>query len=320
MSFLTYRSIPNQHNEKEIKDFFEKNPDYATKQYIVEHKYDGSNFQVILTKEYIDENSIPIVKIEYASRNCVLGPSDSFNNYKGILSEDIHKKALENIKNYLIESNLNSINLFGEIFGNVQKRIKYDLDGKNKILYFDVVFDGMYQNTKLFFDWAKKMGLPVVESFMIGTFEDCLNFDLNKCKTEAGDLIEGVVIKPYADENTKPFYLKKKMPGFEEIVVQKSVKIPKSKCENDSKFKAFYDKYPEIINFSNYLNPNRAMSAFSKRPWTKKELPSLANEIINDAFKDFRIDNEETKITIDILKKIYLNEIFKIINEQNFFN
>ncbi|RMZ96388.1 RNA Rnl2 family [Brachionus plicatilis] len=305
------RSIPNKHNEKEISEFLEKNPDYATKQYIVEHKYDGSNFQIIFTKEQGGDNE-SIVKTQFASRNCILGPGDSFNSYKTILSEEKHKKALENVKNYFIESNFESINLFGEIFGNVQKRIKYDLDEKNKILYFDVVFDGMYQNAKFFINWAKKMDLPIVESFMIGSFEECLNFDLNVCKTEAGDCIEGVVIKPYDDETTKPFYIKKKMPGFEEIVVKKTEKNPKTKSEKDVKLKAMFEQYPELENFSNYLNPNRAMSAFSKRPWTKKELPALANEIINDAFKDFKIDYETTKLTIDLIKKFYQSETFKI--------
>lgn len=46
---------------------------------------------------------------------------------------------------------------------------------------------------------------------MIGLFDECLNFDLDKYKTEAGYNIEGVVIKPYEDDYTEPFYIKKKM-------------------------------------------------------------------------------------------------------------
>lgn len=319
MSFLSYKSIPNQHNDKEIREFFKFNPDYATKQYIVQHKYDGSNFQIIFIKETDEDNSTCEIKIQYASRNCILEPGNSFNNFRAILDEEIHHKAIENIKNYLKESNIQTINLFGEIYGNVQKRIKYDLDGKNKILYFDLVLDGVYQNAKFFIEWAKKMGLPIVECFMTGSFEECLNFDLDTCKTEAGDCIEGVVIKPYDDENTKPFYVKKKMKGFEEIIVKKTEKNSKTQSEKDSKCKAFIDQYPELEFFPNYLNQNRAISAYSKRPWTKKELPALANEMINDAFKDFKIDYEQTKLTIDLIKKLFLSETFKIVNEQNFF-
>ena len=163
------------------------------------------------------------------------------------------------------------------------------------------------------------MGLPIVEHFLIGTFEECLGLDLKKCKTQTGDQIEGVVIKPYDDEITKPFYVKLKSEGFEEIVVKKPEKGPKMENDKKTKFKSLFEQHPELETFENYLNPNRAKSAFSKKSWVKKEQAQLANEILIDALKDFKIDFEESKLTIDIVKKVFLNDVFKIINEENFF-
>lgn len=318
MSFITYKSIPNHNNKKEIDYFFKNNPEYLAKPFICQHKYDGSNFQVIFVK--IQNQDSTEIDIQFASRNCLLEDGNNFNNYKEILKEQIHKNALENVKKFFVESKYERINLFGEIYGKVQNRIKYDSDNKNKILYFDVAFDDMYQNTKFFIDWSKKMELPIVEHFMIGTFEECLGLDLTKCKTQTGDQIEGVVIKPYDDETTEPFYVKLKSEGFEEVMAKKPEKAPKMENDKKTKFKALFDQYPELETFESYLNPNRAKSAFSKKSWVKKEQPQLANEIITDALKDFQIDFEDSKLSIDVAKKVYLTDIFKIINEEKFFN
>ncbi|CAF0893427.1 unnamed protein product [Brachionus calyciflorus] len=320
MSFLTYESIPNSFNKKEIEYFFKKHPEYWTKKFICEHKYDGSNFQIILSKVLNEETKTNELVISYASRNCVLTEDQDFNNFRTILKEDIHVKALENVKKYFLESDLKCLNLFGEIYGKVQKRIKYDLDNRNKLVFFDVVFDEMYQNSKFFFEWAKKMELPVVEYFMIGSFEECMAFDVKSVKTQAGDSIEGIVVKPYDDELTKPFYVKVKMEGFEEIVVKPKEKEDKTQIDKNAKFKAIFDNHPEMNEFENYLNSNRAVSAFSKKAWVKKELPQLAHEILTDALKDFKIDHEESKITIDMIKKVYLSNVFKIITDEKFFD
>ena len=48
-----------------------------------------------------------LIDTQFASRNCLLDEKTNFNNFKEILNEDVHKKSLENVKNFLLKSKYN---------------------------------------------------------------------------------------------------------------------------------------------------------------------------------------------------------------------
>ena len=338
MSFLHYNSITNHYNKKEIDFFLSENEGFVKAQFIVQHKYDGSNFQIIFSKESTspqkeaendDEEKAPFKPLQFGSRNCLLGGNENFNNHKNIVKKEPYKSMIENVQKYLNETpDVNTIHLYGEIYGKVIKRINYykpEEDQENKLVFFDVMFNEKYKSSKFFIEWAEKMKIPVVENYLIGTYEQCLAVDVTQYKTVAGDQIEGVVIKPYDHENdnVQPFYLKKKAEGFEEIVVVKQAKKTKEKTENNkpkfANLKCTDEQKVDLEQLENYLNPNRVKSAFSKKAWNKAETSALATEVLVDAMKDFKIDNEISTIDLELAKKAYMPEIFKLIKQENLF-
>ena len=249
-------------------------------QYVVQHKYDGSNFQIMFIKF---DNCI---KIKFASRNRIL--EKDFNNHFCITKDKEHVDFFENIRNFLKSSKYTTINLYGEIYGHVQKRIKYiDLLEMNKIKYFDVVFDGgKYECAKFFMKWANEMKIPTVETFFQGTLEECINFDISIPKSPFGDAIEGVVIKPYD--------FKKKQIGFEEIGVIKN----KMKRKDGILF--------ELNEFYKYLNENRAYCTLSKEPYTN--ISSAVEDYLKDAFEAFKDDYNDIELSFDLVSKVFTKQ------------
>jgi hypothetical protein len=327
MPFITYNSITNHYKTKEIDYFMNEKPEFAKCQFVVQHKYDGSNFQIIFEKDV--ENGNQVQPVRFASRNCILEEHENFNNFKGLIVKDPYKTMLENIRKFFAESTeLTNLNLYGEIYGNVIKRINYYGPGEdkteNKLVFFDAKFNEKSKTTKFFTEWAKEMGVPAVDTFLVGTLEECLAVDVSQFKTIAGDQIEGVVIKAYdhEDESICAFYLKKKMPGFDEIVVKKTPNKPEVKEAKPklSHVKCTEEQKAQLEEFEAYLNQNRLTSAFSKKAWTKGETQGLANEVLADAFKDFKSDHEETKIDLELAKKAFMPDVFKLIKTENPFS
>lgn len=318
MSFIQYESISNHTDKRSIDEFFENNPDFLKEKYIVEHKYDGANFQVIFNKSVDPEKkSSPV----FASRNCILGEGDKFFNYKNTVKLPKYKLIFENIQTYLENSNLASINLFGELYGSVQDRVKYFDEKENKLIFFDVYFDSVLQTKKDFIEWGKKLNLDIVEHYLIGTLEECMAFEVKSIITDHGTLIEGVVIKPFdksLPKDSPNFYIKIKNSGFDEI--KPAAPKPKEQKPENLVNKLIDDeKYPGVSLFKDYLTLNRARSAFSKKSWTKKDMTNLATEILFDAKKDFDLDHKYD-LDIKILQKIFLKDVFKLIKDLNMFN
>lgn len=185
MSFIHYTSIEN-HYSNYVDSMRSKYPQLDQELFVVQQKYDGSNFQMIFSKNE---------PVEYASRNKLLSENDKFFGYKKILPSlnGIRKK----IQDFLNNSEYETINLFGELYGSaVIKRIKYSQDRELEVKFFDVYFDEVAQSPKDFSAWTKTVGIPedlIVEQMTTGpvTLAQALSFDLNSVKTKCDDIIEG---------------------------------------------------------------------------------------------------------------------------------
>ena len=99
--FIKYNSLvslkQNHTNNLDKVDDITKNTIH-----VCQHKYDGSNFQIIFVKETIGKEQV--VRRAYASRNVYLGDND-FNGYKEILANNVElKTALNNIECFLENS------------------------------------------------------------------------------------------------------------------------------------------------------------------------------------------------------------------------
>ena len=267
--------------------------------YVAQHKYDGSNFQIMFTK--FDD----FIKINFASRNKILTEEQDFNQHRSITTDAVHEEFFENIKKFLKSSKYTTINLYGEIYGHVFKRIKYiEPLERNKIKYFDVVFDGgKYENAKFFMNWANQMKIPTVETFFQGSLEECINFDFNGKKTPFGDDIEGVVIKPYDFDNG--IYFKKKRIGFEEIGTCKN-KIDPARADDFARIMFDLNEFN-----NNYLTKNRANCVLSKEPLTY--VSKMINQFLNDALEEFKCNYKDTALSFDLLKKIFSKKAYRII-------
>ena len=195
--FIHYTSIEN-HYSNYVDEMRSRYPDLEKQLFVVQQKYDGSNFQLIFSRNE---------PVKYGSRNKLLSENDKFFGYKKILPrlEDIRNK----VQNFLINSEYQSINLFGELYGKaVIDRIQYDTDSELAIKFFDVYFDNVIQSPKDFSGWTEAIGIPkefIVEHMTEHpvTLNEALSFDLNSVKTRCDDIIEG---KNYTTKKQKqPF-------------------------------------------------------------------------------------------------------------------
>lgn len=321
MPFIGYESFENHYCTKNVNYLRANHSEALQGLYIAQQKYDGSNFQIIFEK-----TETGTVSIKYASRNRLLEDSENFNNHKAVVQKDVYAKMLENIRKFLeSRADLDSINLHGEIYGQVFRRVNYYAPGENtkenKLVFFDVKFNEKPQQIKYFVEWAKEMEIPVAEIYLIGTFDECMAVPVNTFKSVGGDQIEGVVIKPYEliDENLARFYLKKKVEGFEEKNMksgEKEVKQPAADKPKYGNLKCSDEQKKELEKYEEYLNANRAISALSKRPWSMADLAVLANEVLADAFKDFKSENETATIDLNLAKKALLPVAFNLVKTE----
>ena len=186
--FIQFSSIENRYNHKYVKGNLNRHPELGKQLFVIQHKYDGSNFQILFTK---NDN------IQYASRNKMLTGDEKFFGYKKILPK-INENVLQKVQDYLNKSSeFRTINLFGELYGSpVNKRIKYEEDCELRIKFFDVYFNNVIQSPKFFYEWTKAIGIPedlIVETMTKCpvTLEDALKFNTKSVKTKCDDIIEG---------------------------------------------------------------------------------------------------------------------------------
>jgi Rnl2 family RNA ligase len=321
MSFIHYSSIENHTNAKYIKKFFEHHPECLNEDFIVQHKYDGANFQIIFTKNPKE--------IKFASRNLILDEYSKFNDYQNVIKEEKYQNLIKNIQNFIDENeDIENINLFGEIYGyRVCNRARYSSDKtRNSFKFFDVYFNGHKKAAKFFLEWSDKMGIPIVETFLIGKFDECVNFDVTNKTTSEGDLIEGVVVKPYTNQGDQPeqssFYIKIKNEKFKEVEEKKLPKVKREKSDNNVNTSEVDEKLKllklggNISEFDRYLTVNRLLNTYGKQEWTRKDIPKLAETLLLDAYADFKKDFPNSTCDIVELKKYFTSKVFKMISKE----
>ena len=178
MTFIEYNSISNHTDKRTINEFFEAHPEYLDVKYIVEHKYDGANIQIIFMKN----ESEP----QFCSRNCILTENDKFFGYKSVVKSKKYKEMFERVQKFL-DSNeqIKQINLFGELYGTVQDRVKYFVSEikENKLIFFDVYFDSKLQSQKEFIEWLEKLRSEALEragELLFSNDDNSLNYQFGK--------------------------------------------------------------------------------------------------------------------------------------------
>lgn len=305
MSFIHYNSISNL-NEQTIERL-KKCKKTSSSLFIVQHKYDGCNFQIIFSKQTTDTTTPPpppppSINIQYASRNRLLDSNEKFYNYMATVEK--YKETIDNVAQYLSNSNLTTINLYGEMYGHVLKRIKYNnLDeSTNNLIFFDVLFDNVKQCPKLFIEWANKLKIPIVETLLIDSFVECSKFDVENFVSDRCDMIEGIVIKSF--DSDVVYSVKKKAIKFME-----TANVKQNKKSNDSTKK---NNDPILEIFSQYLTVNRIQNVFGKQSWTVNEKPRFVENVLYDAFIEI-----EKKVRND---KKCRSKIYSIVQELNLFN
>lgn len=329
MSFIHYFSIINKTKTKEIDYVLDKHPEYLSETYIVQHKYDGANFQIVFEKN--------AAQPKFASRNCVLRETDKFFNYKEVVGAPEYAEMLRRVQEWLDRGpDCKTVNLFGELYGNdINKRVKYFEQKENRIVFFDVFFDGKMQSQKTFMTWAENLELSIVDHYLIGTYDECLKFDGSNVKTSEGSTIEGVVIKPY-EVCGSDFYIKVVNEAFCEqdtarrLINRRDKNRAAAKRErkqrSDNKFgesdaaavdaavdDVDADDERELDRFSAYITENRAINAFGKRTWAKSEIKDLAEYILLDAKRDY--DMEHKTLSFAKIKKFFGRKSFEIVKK-----
>ena len=288
--FKKYSSIENHYQNKYIQRFLEWHPEIADAKFTVEHKIDGANVSIL-----IDEND----NVFWAKRSGIM-PDDE--NFKGI--NDIKHEYDELIK-FLIEwkhkEEVDTIQLYGELHGpGIQNRANYG--DKKKIEFFDAKLDGEYMAPVYFYElmadvgWTKQ--IRVIE--IVEGLDNALNVK-TRYRTDAGTLIEGVVIKPLFHNYYSPvgerFVLKKKNEEFAE----------KSKTKKKSPKKHSPEVEETRQEFESFINENRALSVFSKEGeiGDGREIGKYIKLVLEDAKEDFFKENSIDGFTKDEEKYIF---------------
>jgi Rnl2 family RNA ligase len=247
----------------------------------VTEKIHGANFCVIISAEG---------SIAYAKRKEMLSEGDDFFGYKPVMDAlELNFQILKEAVYEKLQPTDSSILVFGELFGGgyphpevepdlttdlIQTGIFYAPDVR--FCVFDMaVSDGktkQYLSYEQTIDFAKTAGILCAEPLFVGSYDDCLHFDirfeskipamLDLPKLPFPNLAEGVVIKPMKNlvletENglLRPI-LKMKIREFSEVQFHQSEKQnpfqPKGKLTLLTR---------DLLRF---INQNRLNSAISK--------------------------------------------------------
>lgn len=274
--FIKFPSLVNHYKQDEIDYFFNQDLYGKNDMWVVSEKIDGANFQIIIDKE----------SIRYASRNGLT--DNSFFNCVDVMSR--YKNDFVRIQN----SDIETVNIFGEIYGDgIQRRVKY-CDGRDFrvfALYVNGVRKSFFEML-LYFSFIEVQDLEVVPLFMDGTFDECMAFDIDIetdifCYNPKGNRkIEGVVISPY--HKGIDFAVKLKQEKFRDrrnhVVISKEI--------TDANL--LLEKLKNEFNF--YINQNRLDDLFSKNGTGNfpQDLGKYISLMLQDAKDDFIKDYEES--------------------------
>lgn len=299
--FLKYPSLINTYLRKDIKDILFYNPHFRKDLYVSYEKTDGTNFQVILTKDGVN----------YGSRRHLLGENkDGVLMFKGVHTIlDRYQEFFNTlIKEVIIDDKTNDIdkiNLYSELFGSgIQQRINY---GDDKFIrFFGMAFNGgELIEQGLFIDTMHEFGyadlLPPINGINLKLDEAlAIPNDTPSALSPTGDIREGNVIHPMGRSmmpNGRYFILKDKNEKFKEQ------RCAKRYTEEELAKMEETDRIREI--FIPYLTENRLDSAISKEvdAPTKETLGKFMKIVMNDAIEDMVTEHKELADIKD-LKKI----------------
>lgn len=287
MEFYKYNSIENSYQRKFMVGKTNRHPELLTCRYIVQQKYDGSNFQICIQpdevrygrrKDWIEDNGV------------------SFNNHLEIMSRPAYASLLDNLKGL----GYDEVRIYGEIFGEgICKRVDY---GKGKfLLFFDMYIDGVKLTQEKFYEVMESIGAEdvIVENYGIyDTLNEALeveNYRYNKYGDPDSELsfTEGNVIKPYeiADHG---MLIKHKNEWFTNLM---GTKVKKVRIIEDVP-----DDVAEMINiFESFIDENRVIDMFSKMGEidTPKDIGKYLKAIQTDAIEDYLKEHMEVHKLLD---------------------
>lgn len=170
----------------------------------------------------IEEDELVSVSIKIHGTNCRVGliegefmagshglrrkePADySKNTYWYPLSILAVKTMLEDLA---ASNGYKQVVLFGEVFGNVQKKYNYGVPNGIDFRAFDLLIDGKYVEPNVFYELCKHYGVQTVIHLEMNyryTFEDIKRFAESIEKDPLGDHpIEGLVIRPVVERQDR---------------------------------------------------------------------------------------------------------------------
>lgn len=315
--FRKYNSIENHYRDKEIQYWLERFPQLADEEYTIQEKIDGANISFVIE---------PDGTFNIAKRSDIIGPNEDFYNMNFIVFNK-YTDVVMLMKNYAQTTN-SSLNVYGEIFGTgIQKRINYG-DGK-RILFYDMIINERLLSPYEMEDFFSELNVDdmLIPSFdTIKGLQNALDFVIDDKVTlvypDGGDIIEGIVIKPYYGtynipygEETpttklgRPFYLKKKNEEFKES------KSKREKVPVDERLESLRDSFRE------YVNENRVKSVFSKygEIGSPKQIGEYIKHTLEDAKEEFEKDyiDEIEGLEKKELKHVYnvSKDVVRILNK-----
>lgn len=307
-NFRKYKSIENHYQEKLINDTLHYYPIYHMCNYIATEKIDGANFQ------FMFKNVDGYISVEYGKRTSLLSNDDTFYDYQSVVNRNEYNELCDAICEYMYSKDIQSIIIYGELFGpGIQGRIYYG--DKKSILFYDMVVNGKYLTPEEFYSLmgeldANDLVVPIVATFK--NIDEALLYEvegkLSLISSEGKDnnFWEGVVIKPTdviatnSNGEQQLFYIKKKVKGF-------SDKVSKNKTP-----KEVSGALQEAQNeFELYLTDNRLKDVLGKHGMIEStaQIGEYIKYMLDDAKEDYFKDNKESFMLLDDKDK---NKVFSI--------
>jgi hypothetical protein len=254
---LTFSNIVNYKSTKIVEGNLEHNPFGKEEKFIIQEKYDGSNFQIIFVKNE---------PTKFASRNQLILETDAKNKFNTYKKTETVCTICSKIETFLKDdAAITKIYLFGEIYGRgIQKRLDYGPNVEFRI--FDLNIDDVWQSQKEMYSFCKRLDIDqfIVRDFGIHEFLECLKFDY-----ESVENIEGIVIKPYEMVNHN-LQFKRIKNDFDELN-QQGVKREKEV------------KPKKVTFFELVLDKNRILSNYGKDEW--ESIGEFAKFVLDDCKK-----------------------------------
>ena len=302
--FKKYLEIENHYRQKYVTFFLDIFPSLKTCKYIVYEKLDGANIQFAFEPDSD--------KFRVGKRSTLLKCDDNFFDVWNVIQK--YQEVIEIFEKLSKEMNGN-INVFGELFGEgIQNRIDY---GKGKkIRFFDMTINGVLQSQHLLYSYIDdEFIVPTIKK--VNGLQEALDVNIeipSLINPVDGNIMEGVVIKPYSmiyrNDHNEIFMIKKKNEKFIEKMTSKKERKPIKISEETFKLRE---------EFSKYINKNRVDGIFSKHGEIDKpkDIGKYIGLVIKDAIEDFEKDFEEVKLLDKKDTKFIYNsakDIVKILN------